>query len=143
MHIHRVSEINSAFSEVNCLAVKFAMVEDILVCCIYNTNADSKTKLFKLLEIILDSKAQHRPILGYSNYPKIDWDIWTTSESTNSGSFKFIETVRNSYLYQHVSESTRIRGNETIVLYEKVTMYVSSLNYPINISSHTNHLYNK
>ena len=43
---------NSAFSEVNCLVVKTAKGEDILVCCINkipNTNTENETKLFKLL----------------------------------------------------------------------------------------------
>ena len=76
---------NSAFSEVNCLVVKYANGEDILVCCIYKC---PNTKLF---EIISDNKSPH--------------------------------------IYMVLT---------MIVLWVKVIMYASTLNSPINISSHTN-----
>ena len=105
--------ITSASSEVNYLVVKAAKGEDILVCCIYkspNTNTVNVTKLFKLLKIISDYMAPHKIILRYFNYAKIDWHIWTTSESTYSGSFKFINKIMDIYMYR---EPTRIRGNQT------------------------------
>ena len=107
---------NSAFSEVNCQIVKAAQGEDVLLCCIYknpNTNVENEEELFKLIERISDHKAPHKAILGDFNYPKIDWHTWTTSKSMHSGSFRFIEAVRDSYMCQHITEPTRIRVNET------------------------------
>ncbi len=44
-------------------------------------------------------------------YPKIDWENRTTEGgSTETEEYKFIEAVRNSYMYQHGSQATRGRG---------------------------------
>ena len=75
----------------------------------------------------------------------------------NSGSFRFIEAVRDSYLCQHITEPTRIRVNETpttldLILTEREndiygidydsplgkSDHVLTLSSPINISSHPN-----
>ena len=38
------------------------------------------------------------------------WDNWTTPHGPESKESKYIETVRDCYLHQHINESTRIRG---------------------------------
>ena len=48
------------------------------------------------------------------NYSDIDWSIWTTkSENPDSQKLKCIECIRDSFLYQHITKPTRVRGTDT------------------------------
>lgn len=70
----------------------------------------------KLMNTVSADKAySHLLIMGDFNLPKIDWDSWSTRSDKDSG--KFIECLRDNYLYQHVNEFTRCRkGNEPSIL---------------------------
>ena len=54
----------------------------------------------------------HRCIVGDFNYRDINWRNWTTPHGPDSKEARYIESVRDSYLHQHVKEATRIRGND-------------------------------
>ncbi|RUM41878.1 MAG: hypothetical protein DSY80_08175, partial [Desulfocapsa sp.] len=42
------------------------------------------------------------------------WSSWTTNgDSTETEEYRFIEALRDGYLYQHVTENTRGRGGNT------------------------------
>jgi endonuclease/exonuclease/phosphatase family metal-dependent hydrolase len=43
-------------------------------------------------------------VMGDFNFPKIDWKGDKNSEN-------FLESIRDSYLFQHVLENTRMREN--------------------------------
>lgn len=53
----------------------------------------------------------HLLVCGDHNYPDIDWESWTM-RGENSVSSNFIEALRDCYLYQHVTEATRVRGQD-------------------------------
>ena len=51
--------------------------------------------------------------MGDLNFPDIDWDNWTCkTNNTEDINYKFIECIRDCYLYQHVMEPTRKRGKD-------------------------------
>jgi hypothetical protein len=46
---------------------------------------------------------------GDFNFPKIDWKNWLTKGDKISENF--VESIRDSYMFQHVMENTRMREN--------------------------------
>jgi hypothetical protein len=50
--------------------------------------------------------------MGGFNYGKICWNTWSTSSNESSIDFKFIECIRDCYLFQHVNKPTRGRFNQ-------------------------------
>ena len=71
---------------------------------------ENNDKLNQLLRTISKKKYTHRCIVGDFNLPNINWSNWSTSSSESSVEAKFIEAVRDCYLYQHISATTRHRG---------------------------------
>jgi hypothetical protein len=60
-------------------------------------------------------ECSHLLITGDCNLPKLDWNTWT-SRGEHGGEI-FLESIRESYLIQHVTEVTRVRDNsETSIL---------------------------
>ena len=58
----------------------------------------------------------HICLTGDFNF-KINWQQWSTSYPEHSKEEIFLETLRDSFLYQHVLEPTRRRGtNEPSIL---------------------------
>ena len=56
----------------------------------------------------------HILIMGDFNYPEINWESWTTkSDNTERIDNKFIDTVQDNFIFQHVSKPTRWRGTDT------------------------------
>ena len=51
-------------------------------------------------------------VMGDFNYRDIDWEHWISEASEDHGSHRFIEAVRDSFLYQHVYFNTRFRDNQ-------------------------------
>ena len=64
------------------------------------------------LEYILSSdkegpiKAIHRVIIGDFNLRKINWDTETSNVNENHLDTKFLEGVRDNFLFQHVEQAT-------------------------------------
>ena len=53
-------------------------------------------------------------ITGDFNYPDIDWGSWIPNrDNPENEEFQFIESLRDTYLYQHVNQNTRGRGSDT------------------------------
>ena len=52
-------------------------------------------------------------MVGDFNFPNINWQTWTTpGDNAESEDRKFIESLRECYLYQHVKQYTRGRGKD-------------------------------
>lgn len=58
--------------------------------------------------------------MGDFNYKEIDWDNMITRGAIGSESFKFLETLQDSYLTQCVTEDTRHRHNQISSLLDLV-----------------------
>jgi len=53
-------------------------------------------------------------IVGDFNFPVIDWDTETTPKSNthSTSSQRFLDAVRDAYLYTHVTQTTRCRHDQ-------------------------------
>ena len=57
-------------------------------------------------------KQSHKLIVGDFNYKHIDWDAWSTSRNDSSNEQLFINSIQDTYCYQHISAPTRYREGE-------------------------------
>jgi hypothetical protein len=85
----------------------------LLLDCIYKSPSSSPENLDELSKLLTtvskEKKFSHIMVMGDFNFPKIDWKIWSTKGDKNSENF--VESIRDSYLSQHVMEHTRMRVN--------------------------------
>ena len=129
-------ELGSRFEEACLIEIRLRGGDVLLFGCIYRSPTPSSNSgqnnddLNELLNIITKKEYSHRCILGDFNYRDINWNNWTTQHGPESKEAKFIESVRDSYLHQHINEATRIRGND-----EPSTLDLIFTNNPDLISS--------
>ena len=64
------------------------------------------------MDIAKDKKYSHRCIVGDFNYRDINWALWSSSKGEASEEEKFLATLQDSFMHQHVLEPTRRRGND-------------------------------
>ena len=90
--------------------------DTMLIGCIYrspNSTYENNAALNQMLIKAADLKFSHLLILGDFNYPEIDWLTWSTpSDNPMHKGNVFIETIRDCYLYQHVTKPTRCRSDQ-------------------------------
>ena len=76
------------------------------------SSEENLRNMCKLMEEVSQSKFSHVLLMGDYNIPGIDWEWNNTQGSVKSLEFRFLETVRDCYLYQHVTAPTRGRGSD-------------------------------
>jgi len=77
-----------------------------------NSSAENNEKLRKaIVEICTTTTASHILITGDFNTPELEWSDCTPTPDSGSQATKLMECIRDSYLYQHVSEPTHFRPN--------------------------------
>ena len=54
----------------------------------------------------------HVCLVGDFNFKDINWKTWTTFHGEESKEAKFLETIRDGFLLQHIEKATRVRGND-------------------------------
>ena len=107
--------INSNFEEQLFIAIKINKTEKFLVGCIYRSNSgtiENNLGLNRLLQKVTTLKYSHLLIVGDFNYKQIDWDTLTTNKGEKSNEHLFVETIKYSYLHQHVKTPTRGRKDQ-------------------------------
>ena len=107
------------FEESIWVNIKLNGKDKMLVGCLYKSPSSNTENLEELNKLIIEvsrmKEFSHLLITGDFNFPKIDWKTWTSREE--NGGEKFLESIRESYLIQHVTEVTRVRDNsETSIL---------------------------
>ena len=106
------------FEEVCLLEIRLRGGDTLLFGCCYRspTTTDgsdtNNNNLISLMKCVSLKKYSHVCIVGDFNYKSIDWTVWKTKQSDGSKEAKFIEGVRDSYLYQHVERATRRRERD-------------------------------
>ena len=106
---------------------------------------DNNEALLKTLKHITnDMKFSHLVAMGDFNIKKIDWSNQSClSQDTNDYSNRFLECIRDSYLFQHITEPTRQRGNDkpsTLdLVFSNEENMVNNIKYlaPLGRSDHT------
>ena len=72
---------------------------------------ESTWKLCNLFKIVTDMNPSHLLIIGDFNYKEINWSgcYSTVTAGVGHHSHKFLETILDCYLIQHIKEPTRYR----------------------------------
>ena len=89
--------------------------DKLIVGCIYrspNSCVENNNLLNASLKKVTN-ESSHILIMGDLNHPEIDWKSGTTPPDLNHRASKFMEALRDSFLHQHVTQPTHIRGEQT------------------------------
>ena len=111
-------KISDSFEEACMVEVRLRNGDTLLFGCIYRSptqsekSDDNNEHLNKLLQALCTKKYSHICLVGDFNYRNINWKTWTTPNGENSKESKFVEVLRDCFLFQHVEEPTRARGND-------------------------------
>ena len=101
------------FEESIWVNIKLNGKDKMLVGCLYKSPSSNTENLEELNKLIIEvskmKEFSHLLITGDFNFPKIDWKT-CTSRGENSGKI-FLESIRESYLIQDVTEATTVRDN--------------------------------
>ena len=142
-------KLDIKYEEVCLLEVRLRGGDMLLFACCYRSPTSSSTSetnndnLNLLLKEICDKKYSHRCILGDFNFKDIHWASWTTPHGVESKEAKFIETIKDCFLHQHIGEPTRRRGNDSPSLLDLIfsdeEMQVTDITHlaPLGKSDHS------
>ncbi|MES9884550.1 MAG: reverse transcriptase family protein [Sedimenticola sp.] len=104
--------------EVTSVGIKLQNTDWLLIQCVYRS-PNSQGNYMEELAIVLsydnynNIKFSHRLVVGDFNFKDIDWDAEQSLHSEIHPATQFLEKVRDSYMFQHVKEATRIRQGES------------------------------
>ena len=90
---------------------------DTLICALMYrrglSNAENNQNMINIFTKLSDINPSHLLIMGDMNFNDINWDN-LTCKTTNKDdiNYKFLECIRDCYLFQHVNENTRQRGED-------------------------------
>ena len=82
-----------------------------------------------ITEIAQNKKYTHRCIVGDLNYKDIGWSRWSTRKSEASVEANFLQTLQDTFMFQHVSEPTRRRGTDEPSLLESMVKDLQESNW--------------
>jgi exonuclease III len=87
----------------------------IIIGCIYrspnSTQSNNDALIRQISEMCNLYNSQQTIIMGDFNYRNINWSNWSTkTDSINNDDFRFLEGLRDNYLFQNIEEPTRARG---------------------------------
>lgn len=67
----------------------------------------------KFVSLSHGSHGRHILIMGDFNYPQIDYERMAVLTGIDSEAKNFFEIIQDNYLFQHILENTRYRGEQT------------------------------
>ena len=111
-HVEVESQVNDSVF----LKITLNNSDQLLLGCIYRhqTDDEGKEKFLSMMSRLPYDKYTHTLLTGDFNFRNIDWSIWESSSSKPQDlDNRFIEIVRDAYLYQHVKTPTRCRTGNT------------------------------
>ncbi len=110
------SNINEKMDFVESVWCEFKLTgsDNILIGGIYRSPNSTKENDDKLNSSLLyaSNHCSHLLIMGDFNHPEINWTDVTSPTDDNHKASIFLESVRDAYLYQHVSDATHFRSNQ-------------------------------
>ena len=92
--------------------VKLANSDKLLIGCVYRSPNSSVENDSAINQTIVEASAlsnSHLLVVGDFNHPELDWKTVSSHPNPIHPASVFMECVRDSYLYQHVSEPTHYR----------------------------------
>ena len=90
--------------------------DKLLVDCIYrspHSTVDNDFKLYDMFRNICAKTPSHILILGDFNFKEINWENYSCNTNETHPAYNFLESIRDCYLFQHVKQPTRFRGDFT------------------------------
>ena len=87
----------------------------LLIGCIYrspNNSVEENCHLADELIYACQKNYSHVLIASNFNHPEIDWTTCSTGFDLNHKASKFLECIKDCYLYQHITEPTHHRENQ-------------------------------
>ena len=103
-------QIVSNYQESEWIKLKLKGSDELLVRCIYKSDKDNLSLLNKMIiEATQMKQFSHLLIMRDFNYPKLDCTNWNSNGDKEGDAF--MESIRDSFLYQHVEGYTRTREN--------------------------------
>ena len=74
---------------------------------------DNNGNLNKLIIEASNKKFSHILLMGNINYPDVDCKCYRkNSDSVETADYKFLQCIQDNFLYQHVTKTTRFKGND-------------------------------
>ena len=135
------------FEEAILAEINISKKDKILCAHMYRrgeSTEENNKGLLMLLKEIASLKYSHLLIFGDFNLPSINWENYSCpGTDSNNINFKFIECIRDCYLFQHITEPTRQRGNDSPstldLLFTNEQHMVSHIEYhaPLGRSDHS------
>ena len=115
-----ISQINTTpFREACILEIYLQGTDTMVFGCFYRSpslnsasdeNNDNLNAVLK--NLALNKKYSHKCFVGDFNFNSINWNTCSSSHNEESKEEKFLETIRDCFLFQHVLEPTRCRGTD-------------------------------
>ena len=105
--------LDSHFEEAICVKIDLRNNDKLHIVLIYRSPSSqdvNNTYLNNLLEEVCQKGTSHVLLLGDFNFGNIDWK---SSFSADATEMKFLDTMIDKGLHQHVERETRHRGNNT------------------------------
>ena len=102
-------------TEAQIIEINMTNGSKILFCSVYRSPNSSLQNDNDLNELVCTlANANHGTLIlaGDFNYPCIDWNLLTNTSQSIDKHFTFVETVKDSFLTQHIYLPTRGRGTD-------------------------------
>ena len=139
-----IDDIDLVCNDTVFVSLTINATEELILGCVYRSPNSNQDHNDKLNQVIVSVSRKNKKVLlvGDFNLPYINWNTWTTNSASNSKESVFIETVRDSFLQQCVSKSTRYRSNEKSNVLDLILVdneeYIESLEHqsPLGKSDH-------
>ncbi len=100
------------YEECVCVEVNLVNKDKLLVRVVYRSDSGSDENNLQLLTMMKEvshMKYSHKLITGDFNYRHSNWADWSTPNNEHHLEFTFLESIRGTFLHQHVTEPTRGR----------------------------------
>ena len=137
---------NHSFEEAIWIRIKLQGSDNLLVGNIYrspSSTTDNNLLLNDLMSAAVDLKSTHLLVAGDFNYGGLNWELLQSTDNITHSSTVFIENIKDSFLYQHVTENTRHRAGQSpsrldLIFSNEIDM-VTDVEYlpPIGVSDHS------
>ena len=105
------------------IVVELMLKENIILARVYrspNSTHDNSNDINKSLENLSRRFCSNLLVVGDFNYPKIDWEHYSTASSPNDLNPKFLECTRDCIFEQFITEPTCGRGSSQPTLIDIV-----------------------
>lgn len=124
------------------LSIELRDRDRLLFGCIYRSPSslrENDVQLYNSITNMCSTNHSHKLICGDFNTPGVDWRNWT---SHGEPAHLLLDTLRDSYLFQHITEPTRLRGTDNpslldlVLTNEELMISETSYRSPLGDSDH-------